>query len=114
MQKMENVVFTQLSVSEIRQLFREELQACFAGINSLNSKTPEDELLTINETAKFLSLSVPTIYSLVSKSQLPVNKKGKRLYFSKTELMAWIRTGRKKTLAEEQAQANSFINRKAK
>lgn len=55
-----------------------------------------EQLLTIQQAAQLLNLSVPTIYGLVSKAEVPVSKKGKRLYFSKQELTAWIKEGRKK------------------
>jgi excisionase family DNA binding protein len=106
---MENIVFTQLSISEIRHLFREELQIYFASQPISNSIFPQDELLTVKQAAQLLALSVPTLYSLVSKSQLPVNKKGKRLYFSKQELIDWIKGGRKKTEHEIGIEAENYL-----
>jgi len=55
---------------------------------------------SIAEAASFLSLSIPTIYGLVQRADIPVNKKGKRLYFSRAELTEWVKSGRKKTNAE--------------
>ena len=46
-----------------------------------------DQLFTIQEAGEFLKLSIPTLYGLVSRSVIPVSKKGKRLYFSKQELI---------------------------
>ena len=63
------------------------------------TEAPE-QFLTIQEAAEFLSLTVPTMYSKVSKGELPVMKRGKRLYFSRTELMTYIKTGRKMSNAE--------------
>ncbi len=41
-----------------------------------NEVQPEhDQLLTIKQAAEILSLSVPTIYGLVSKAEIPVSKK---------------------------------------
>lgn len=71
-----------------------------------------DELLTVQDTAKFLSLSVPTIYGLTQSAEIPVCKRGKRLYFSKQELTNWIKAGRKKTLAETASEANQYISNK--
>lgn len=73
-----------------------------------------DELLTIQEAAEFLSLSVPTIYCKVSKNELPVCKApgSKRLYFSRTDLMEYVKAGRKKTLAETAAEAEAYIKKK--
>ncbi len=59
-----------------------------------------EELLTISGAAKFLNLSVPTIYSKVCRKEIPVNKRGKRLYFYRSELSEWIKSGRKKTTDE--------------
>jgi len=79
-----------------------------------NPQLEPDEVLTIQQAAGFLKLSVPTLYGLVSRSQLPVSKRGKRLYFSKAELTAWIKEGRKKTLAETETEAEVYLSRKAK
>jgi excisionase family DNA binding protein len=70
--------------------------------------TPE-QLLTIQEAAEFLSLSVPTMYSKVSKGELPVMKRSKRLYFSRTELMEYVKDGRKKSNAEIEAEAENYL-----
>ena len=67
-----------------------------------NPQRPRDDLLTIRQAAEFLSLSVPTLYTKVSRKEIPVNKRGKRLYFSMLELSEWVRSGRKKTTEEIQ------------
>ena len=73
-----------------------------------------EQLLSIQQAAEFLSLSVPTLYSKVSKSELPVMKRGKRLYFSRTELMEYIKEGRKKSNAEIEAEAEAYLTDKKK
>lgn len=65
-----------------------------------NQPPDQDELLNIQKAAKFLDLAVPTLYSKVSRKEIPVNKQGKRLYFYKSELENWIKQGRKKTFDE--------------
>jgi excisionase family DNA binding protein len=75
-----------------------------------NVNQPEaDQLLTIKEAAEFLKLSVPTLYGKVHDKDIPVCKKGNRLYFSKQELSDWIKTGRKKTSAEIATEADAYI-----
>ncbi len=71
-----------------------------------------DELLTVQDTAKFLSLSVPTVYSLIHKGELPVMKRSKRCYFSKIELINYLKQGRKKTLAETASEADTYLKNK--
>lgn len=70
----------------------------------------QEQPLTVPEAAKFLNLSVATIYSKVSKSELPVLKRGKRLYFSNTELMDYLKAGRKKSNREIDAEAETYLS----
>jgi excisionase family DNA binding protein len=71
-----------------------------------------EQLLTIQQAAELLSLTVPTLYSKVSKGELPVMKRSKRLYFSRTELLEYLKAGRKKTNAEIEAEAETYLKRK--
>ena len=100
----------------------EILEARLSNIENLlldlkhNSKEPilqraAEELLTVKQAAELLKLSVPTIYGYVQRQEIPVSKRGKRLYFSKQELLDWVKEGRKKTLSEIEEQANSRIRR---
>tara|TARA_R110000803_G_scaffold75179_2_gene139497 strand:+ start:1528 stop:1872 length:345 start_codon:yes stop_codon:yes gene_type:complete len=73
-----------------------------------------EQLLTIQEAAEFLKLTVPTIYSKVSKGELPVMKRSKRLYFSSTELMEYLKGGRKKSNAEIEQEAEAYMSTKEK
>jgi len=76
-----------------------------------NTPQPEeDRLLTIREAAEILHLTVPTVYGLVQRSEVPVSKRGKRLYFSKQELTAWIMSGRKRTISEINAETDSYLS----
>lgn len=106
---METITFNELpaavknlafEISEIKRLL----------LQKETTPQPEQEkLLTVQEAAKFLSLSVPTIYGLVHHAEIPVNKRGKRLYFSKQELTAWIKAGRKKTNDEISKEVENYL-----
>ena len=78
-----------------------------------NEPQPEaDQLLNIKQAAELLKLSVPTLYTKVHSATIPVCKQGNRLYFSKQELTNWIKTGRKKTLAETAIEAELYLKKK--
>lgn len=107
----ENLTFDQLpkavtmltnEISELKRLFLEKS-------DQQQTEKPE-KLLTVQEAAQFLNLSVPTIYSKVSKRELPVMKRGKRLYFSSTELMEYVKKGRKKTNTEIDAEVEAYMS----
>jgi len=73
---------------------------------SRQERSPEqEELMSISKAAEFLDLAVPTVYSKVCRKEIPVNKRGKRLYFYRSELTEWIKSGRKKTADEIREEA---------
>lgn len=79
--------------------------------SDLSQKTPQDELLTVQDAAKFLRLSVPTIYGLTSKGELPVMKRSKRCYFTKSDLLNYLKSGRKLSNSEIGISANKHISK---
>ncbi len=68
----------------------------------------------IQDAAQFLGLSVPTMYSKVSKGEVPVTKRGKRLYFFRSELLKYLKEGRKKSNAEIEAEAEAYFSNNKK
>jgi len=109
------MIIVQLDSEQLSCLIQNAVRKALDETQTNNTTHSEaDKLLTIQEAAGIISLTVPTIYGLVSRSGIPCMKKGKRLYFSKKELSDWIKTGRKKTIAETNIEATAFINRKAK
>lgn len=71
-----------------------------------------EQLLTVQQAAEFLNLSVPTLYGYSQRAEIPVCKRGKRLYFSKQSLFEWIKDGKKKTLAETASEAEQYCKTK--
>lgn len=106
---MEPLTFDQLpgAVSKLQDKLNDIEKLLLEG----HQQTKEsDDLLTIKDAARFLNLSVPTIYSKVCRKEIPVNKQGKRLYFYKSELVDWIKAGRKKTASEIRQEAENMLN----
>lgn len=81
---------------------------------SNNSPSALKDLLTISEAANLLNLAKPTIYGLVCRAKIPCMKQGKRLYFSRQELLIWIKSGKKKTVQDIQIEADNYVSNKAK
>ena len=109
---MENLTFDQLP-NAVTNLTKEigEIKRLIIEHQSQVSEQPSEQLLTVPQVAKFLNLTVPTIYSKVSKGQLPVMKQGKRLYFSNHELMNYLKEGRIKTQSELDDEANNYLQK---
>lgn len=73
-------------------------------------ETP-DVILNVQEAAELLNLSVPTIYTKVSKKEIPYNKviNGKRIYFFKSELIDYVKSGRRKSYKDIDLEADKYI-----
>lgn len=72
----------------------------------------QDELLTVQQAAQLLNLRVATIYDLNHKGELPSMKRGKRLYFLRSELINYLKQGRKKTSFDYDTAADNYLSRK--
>lgn len=109
-------VFFNVPLSKLEPIFKRWIKEAQTELQSTKVEPTEqpERLLTIQEAAKFLSLTVPTIYSKVSKGELPVMKRSKRLYFSSTELMEYIKEGRKKSNAEIEKEVKAYLSNNKK
>jgi excisionase family DNA binding protein len=74
---------------------------------------PGDQLFTIEETAQFLHVQKQTLYSYVSKGIIPNHKRAGRLYFSKNDLIEWVKSGNKRAFDIE-VEAQKIITKRHK
>ncbi len=98
---MENIVLTQLSIPElknimreslpeIKKIFREEIEDFFKK-NLLFEKSAEIQDIGGIELAMAVTgLARQTIYARTSDGTIPCWKKNGRVYFSRKDLLEWI------------------------
>ena len=68
------------------------------------------ETLTIKEVAMYTGLSVNYLYKLTSKRKIPFySPNGKTLYFDRKEIDDWLKTNRKPTDDEIEAEAQTML-----
>ena len=89
---MANQVLTQIDSQELQKFIEKAILKAF---NELNRIPDSKQLFTIKEASEYLNLAVQTIYSYTSEKTIPFFKKGKRLYFNKAALDAWLTSGSK-------------------
>lgn len=66
------------------------------------------EFLSVNETAKYLSLSISRVYKLAENREVAHYKpNGKNVYFLRADLDSWIRTGR--IFSSEEIERNASL-----
>ncbi len=76
--------------------------------------SPEEDILTIQQAMPILNLAKATIYTLTSKGKVPHFKKGKKLYFKRSELLRWIEDGKRKSKKEIEQEADDYLSKKEK
>ncbi|WP_020598684.1 helix-turn-helix domain-containing protein [Spirosoma panaciterrae] len=89
----------QSQVSETHRL----VQTLLDRLNQpITSSIPTDELLTVGQAAELLNVTNATIYGYIFERKIPFCKPsgGGRIYFIKSELVAWIKQGRQSTAQE--------------
>lgn len=106
-----SILLQNLDVEQLTTLMGDVFDAKITAFQKQVSTPTTEVLYTIQQASEFLNLSVPTIYSKVSKGELPVMKKGKKLYFSSIELMQFIKDGRRKTNLEIEAEAVKYLKK---
>lgn len=108
---MDKTILISLPIEDLQTVIIDCVNSCLRNNKQEGKPTTDqpEQLLTIQEAAEFLSLTVPTMYSKVSKGELPVMKRSKRLYFSRTELLEYLKDGRKKSNAEIEQEAKAYL-----
>lgn len=83
-----------ISEDQMQEFANKMFEKAKADFESQES-THEEIPILIDDASKIINLTKPTIYGLVHKNDIPYSKKGKRLYFLKSELIAWINSGKR-------------------
>ena len=79
-----------------------------------NSTVAITEVLNLTQASVYVSLSKSAIYKKTSERNIPHFKKGKKLYFKKSELDHWLTSMKISTKDEIDQAATDYIVRKGK
>lgn len=63
------------------------------------------DLLTIQEAADYLQMSVATLYTFNSRKKIPYVRVTGKIYYRRTALDAWLASGERKTNAQLRREA---------
>ena len=68
----------------------------------------------IKETSTLIGKTVPTIYGYCRRNVIPHAKQGNRLIFFESEIIAWLKSGKVKTVAEIETDVSAYLSKKNK
>jgi excisionase family DNA binding protein len=96
---MSRSVTINYSEKEFKELLKEAMREV-CDEQTRGDNLGDNPLLTIEEAAKLLNYKKNTLYEKTSKRLIPHIKKGKKLFFYKKDIEAWLKTGSVKTMDE--------------
>lgn len=95
---------------ELKQMENTILKALQASYQS----EEKDEIMTADKTAELLNVSLKTLYGYVKDNRIPFMKPpGKLYYFSKLEVLNWLKTYRNITKSESEQRAIKYRKKRA-
>lgn len=108
---MENVVLSSINLADLENVIFRQVQRALTAQATNQPTSGKDEILSMQEAAGMLSVAIPTMYGYVYRKEIPYMKRRGRLYFSKTELLDWLKSTRRPTKDEIQQAAKESLNR---
>lgn len=110
---MEQVFFS-IPLTELEPIVKrwfKEAQAELPPIK-VEQTEPQKQFITIDEASALLNLAKPTIYSKISRGEMPgVCKQGKYVHFEREVLIDWLKQGRRKSNLEIKQEADRLLKR---
>lgn len=98
-------IIIELEKDELRLLIEEAVQSVIEKNTTKEEPAIIPEILNVEQVCRLLNMKRSTLYQKTHKSEIPFSKKGKALYFNRTEIYNWIAEGRIFTEAELQENA---------
>jgi excisionase family DNA binding protein len=108
---MTNNIIIQFTEEEFKRILKNCLSESLEA-NLANRPENSDKLFNVKEAATFLDIAAQTLYGYTSNRTIPFIKKGKKLYFRKSELDNWLSEG--KRLTKEEISDRAFKKEKRK
>ncbi len=110
---MEKILLSQFTGAELRKLFREELILFNSEqANKQQATTNQKTVFKFKEALEYLGISKDHGYKLTSKGQIPHSKRGKYLYFEKSELDKWLLSNKVKDASQLKQEAEEYLKNK--
>ena len=110
---MENLTFDQLPAA-VSKLLEKVSNIEMQLQNSSTQRPVSDCWLNLNELCQYHpdKPAKPTIYGYVQNRSIPFHKKGKKLFFLKSEIDTWLKSGRRSTAAEIESDVDDYFSNK--
>ena len=102
----------QLDVAETKKVLY-ELKGIFIDKTKVYKEEAETPI-KIDAVSEHTGYKKQTIYEYCRLNKIPYHKKNNRLFFFKSEITDWIKEGKQKTIAEIEADTDTFLSKRKK
>jgi len=99
---------TPLTKSDLKDLIKE---AAKSGIPLITLQSDQDEVMTVEQVAQMLNMNKFSIYNMISQRRISCVKMGRRVYFFKQEIINLLKSNRKKSNMEVEAEAEAYLDK---
>jgi predicted DNA-binding transcriptional regulator AlpA len=117
---MTDVLLTPIRLNELEVLIENSVTRAIKSHN-FNLTDLENQPQTENPikdgikgVSKLIGKTVATIYGYCQRNEIPHAKQGNRLIFFESEIIAWLKSGKVKTIQEIEATADTYLSNKNK
>jgi excisionase family DNA binding protein len=96
--------------------FKDFKQKILSQNNAPQPQPETDRWFTIDELCEYLpdKPAKATVYGYVHTLSIPFHKTTKRLRFLKSEIDLWLKSGKRKTVSEIEAEADQYLIKRKK
>jgi hypothetical protein len=110
---MNDILLTPIRLNELEILIQNSVRKVLSESQKTTQQPEADCWFDLTELCNYLPDKPvkPTVYGWVHKAAIPCNKKGKKLFFLKSEIDNWLKAGRKKTTTEIAAEADTYLRK---
>jgi excisionase family DNA binding protein len=115
---MQQTILISLPIEDLQSVIIDCVNSCLKHSKQAQifQTTDSDRWFDLNELCNYHpdKPSKPTVYGWVNAGLIPVHKGGKKLRFLKSEIDDWLKQGKRKSLAETEAEAELYIKSKGR
>jgi excisionase family DNA binding protein len=111
---MHNVILSPIATDELIRLISESVTADVLKAVEKQNNEVIDPWLSLNDLIAYdpQQRTRQTFYGLVSVGRIPHYKTGKKLFFLKSEIDEWLKSGKVKTSSEARLNINDYLSKK--
>ncbi|MGB6268155.1 MAG: helix-turn-helix domain-containing protein [Olleya sp.] len=84
----------------------------YANKDTKNGGVIIPEIMNVKEVANYLSVTPSAIYKYTSAREIPHAKRGKRLYFNREEINAWVLENKQLTNKDIERMASDYLSKR--